>query len=576
MTNPNIQNQNEKLASTQNRLIEELQFSEKRYSDLVAHLNDVVFHLDEKLCWTYLNKAWYKITGHLVKASLGHDLSEYIQCANSLFTELLEGNKQELRDKFVLICANGHHRTVEISCRPMKDATGQLSSIIGTLSDITEQLAQQQQIYHMAYHDSLTGLANRRQLIDLLQVFCDNKQAYYAALLYLDLDGFKQINDTHGHTIGDELLLHTASLLKKITDKIGVPTRIGGDEFIVFLPELPDEKLKAKAWLQQLADTIRHQLMQETQLNHINIQASCSIGIMTFKSKDFNTTDLLKHADFAMYQAKHDGRNLVRFYNKRMATQEQRRIGWEQELRLAIEAKEFMVLFQPQVNIISGKVTKAEALVRWQHPKRGLVMPKEFISNLESIGLLSQLDDQVFDFCCAQLQDWRSMGHADFCLSINVSPRDFQDTAYAGKIAQKLEAHNIPGHAIEIEINEGIALQNIASTIETMHQLRRLGVKIALDDFGSRYSSLSHLRILPITTIKLDSSFIQRLPQDVCDRAIVEFIIALSRQLRFDTVAEGVKTAEQLNFLREKGCTNYQGSLYSPAIKADLFKSFLN
>ncbi|MBL4630306.1 MAG: diguanylate cyclase, partial [Paraglaciecola sp.] len=241
------QSQAEKIVQAQNRLLEELQSSEKRYADLVGNLSEAVFHLDEQLCWTFLNKAWFEISGHKVEDTIGSHLSAHVTFNQSMFSDLLLGNIAELRRNFDLSCADGSQKTVEISCRAMKDATGQNSSIVGTLSDISEQLKQQKQIYFMAYHDSLTGLANRRRLIDLLQIYCNQKNHQYAALMYFDLDSFKQVNDNYGHSIGDKLLAHTATILEKLTRHIGVVSRIGGDEFIILLQRLPQGKTQAQA-----------------------------------------------------------------------------------------------------------------------------------------------------------------------------------------------------------------------------------------------------------------------------------------------------------------------------------------
>lgn len=569
------ESQAERLVQAQYRLVEELQASEKRYANLVDNLSEAVFHLDSNLCWTFLNKAWYQISGYKVEDTIGSHFSIYISFDKSIFNELLLNNISELKQNFNLNCADGSQKTVEISCRAMKDSTGQNSNIVGTLSDISERLAQQKQIYLMAYHDSLTGLANRRRLIDLLQNCCNQKTHQYAAIMYLDLDSFKQVNDHYGHSIGDMLLQHTANTLEKIIKDIGVVSRIGGDEFIILLEQLPEGKIQAQTWLQKLAVNILERLTATIQLSDISFRPSYSIGITSFIGNQLTPGEVLKQADFAMYQAKVEGNNQVRFFNKMMAQQEKQRVEMDLELHAAVEKKQFIVHFQPQIDILSGKVTKAEALVRWQHPVRGLVMPGEFIANLESTGLINILGEQIIDQCCQHLKYWRSLGHTDLIVSINASPKQFQDSDFVDSIAKKLGFYDIPGHVIEIEITEGIAIQNIDETIDKMQDLKRLGVTIALDDFGTGYSSLSHLKLLPINTLKLDRSFIKNIHEDDCDKAIVESILVMSRLLNLITVAEGIENAQQLKFLTKYSCQMYQGFYFSKAVSADEFHTFL-
>ncbi|MDB4838093.1 EAL domain-containing protein [Marinomonas sp.] len=565
----------ERLAQAQNRLVEELQSSEKRYADLVGNLSEAVFHLDSELCWTFLNKAWQEISGYNVKDTIGSHLSEHITFGTSVFDALLLSNTGELKENFELHCADGSKKTVEVSCRAMKDATGQNSSIVGTLSDISEQLEQQEKIYSMAYHDSLTGLANRRRLIDLLEMYCHQESHQAAALMYFDLNSFKQVNDNFGHAIGDKLLVHTANILEKFTGHDGVVSRLGGDEFIILFQQLPEDKNQANIWLKNLADNILTHLISSIKLSDITLEPSCSIGITSFIGNQLGPEDLLKRADFAMYQAKIEGVNQVRFFNKQMAIQKQQRRDLDLDLRSAIEKHQLIVYYQPQIEISSGKITKAEALIRWQHPDRGLVMPDEFISHLENTGLINIVGEKIIDDCCKLIKQWRHLGHTNLCVSINASPKQFQDKFFVENIAQKLLAYDIPGNTLEIEITEGIAIQNIDETVKKMKQLKQLGVAIALDDFGTGHSSLSHLKLLPIDTLKLDRCFIKNIHNDDYDKAIVESILVMSRLLKLNTVVEGVENSQQLKFLIEHNCQMYQGFYFSKAVSAEHFYSLL-
>lgn len=580
MSDSNSSTQNELLAQAQTRLIEKLQLSEQRYADLVGDLQDVVFHVDRNLNWSYLNKAWREISGYSEQGTLGLSLRNFIKTnkedsAQQQLKNLLTSDIRELRQQFTLVCADGSTKQVEISCRAIKDTSGNYASIAGIISDISPRLEQQQQIYYMAYHDSLTGLANRRKLLESLQQTNESPNKNLAALLYIDLDGFKSVNDLHGHTIGDQLLCAAAEVIQSHCLQEGdLAARIGGDEFTLLLNNVVESTEQVKQRLQVIAEHIRHRIMTITRLENSALNPSCSIGVVQLRHDSGDVEHILKQADFAMYNAKLSGKNSIRFYDKALAKIGQRRIQLEAELRRAFERREFVVYYQPQVDVSNNQLCKAEALMRWQHPERGLVSPAEFIPLLESTGLIIPVGDWLLQECLKQLKIWRNMGFTDFCLSINASPYQFKNLNFVSGIYQGLTQYQIPGRAIEFEITESVAIDDMRNAVDKMQQLKKLGVSIALDDFGTGYSSLSYLKHLPINTIKLDRSFIKDLPHNGYDSAIVKSTMLMAKHLNLSVVAEGVETQEQLDFLKLLGCPIYQGFLFSPAVSGEDFFSF--
>lgn len=580
MSDFNSSTQNELLAQTQNRLIEQLQQSEQRYADLVGDLQDIVFHVDQHLNWSYLNKAWSEISGYCEIQTIGLSLDHFIEANNGTSTpeqlrSLLTSDTRELRQQFKLLCADGNSKQVEISCRAIKDETGHYVSIAGIISDISQRLEQQQQIYHMAYHDSLTGLANRRKLLESLKQANESPNKNLAAVLYIDLDGFKSVNDLHGHVIGDQLLRTAAEVIQSHSLQEGdIAARIGGDEFILLLNNVVKTADRVKQRLQVIAEHIRHRIMSINRLENSALNPSCSIGVVQLRHDSGDVENILKQADFAMYNAKLSGKNSIRFYDKALAKIGQRRIQLEAELRRAFERKEFVVHYQPQIDVANNQICKAEALMRWQHPERGLVSPAEFIPLLESTGLIVPVGDWLLQECLKQLKVWRNMGFTDFCLSINASPYQFKNLNFVASIYQGLTQHQIPGRAIEFEITESVAIDDMRNAVDKMQQLKKLGISIALDDFGTGYSSLSYLKHLPINTIKLDRSFIKDLPRNGYDSAIVKSTMLMAKHLNLSVVAEGVETQEQLEFLKLLGCPIYQGFLFSPAVTDEDFFSF--
>lgn len=574
---------NELIALAQNRLIENLRSSEKRYSDLVEHLRDVVFQIDANFNWLYLNRAWNRMSGFSVDSVLGQPFIDHVHHKDSAvclagFKKLLDGQIKDLTVQIHFISANGSERILELSCRAYKNEVGVNDGIAGILTDITQRVEAERKIAYLAYHDSLTGLANRRLLLDHLQTLqldaLENPVDF--GLILIDLDNFKQINDIHGHVVGDMLLCKTAGKLQQMFDSgPELIARIGGDEFVICVPLNQRSTAKNKLSLQEICERIKRELAAKTLLGLVPVSVTTSIGCVLLDYEFLNSSEVseeaqdihyekaLKCADAAVYRAKKKGRNSIQFYDKNFEREEQRQRLFKSEIELAIKRSNFELFYQPQVDISTNKIVKVEALIRWRHPEKGLILPDEFIPYLESSGLIIEVGTWVLEEGCRQLQQWQEIGINNISVSINVSAHQFMKPDFVHQVTDLIKKYQISPHLLELELTEGVAVADIELTISRMKKINLLGVRIALDDFGTGYSSLAYLKYFPIHTLKIDKSFINGIPTDGYDVAIVETTMVMSNHLGLSVVAEGVENKHQLAFLKALGCQLYQGFYYS-------------
>lgn len=572
-------NPSELLSQAQNKLIENLQASEKRYQDLVGHLRDTVFHLDLDLKWTFLNQAWFAMTGFTVGESLGREFSigvsqdDATRCAMG-FSDLLAGLKNQLTEEIRFYHSDGDQRIFELSARAVKDETGQYAGFAGILSDITARVEAENKIAFMAYHDVLTGVANRRLLMEHLNRHLAQSKPPAAALLYIDLDNFKQVNDHYGHAVGDQLLCEVSQALTEfVGHKHDLVARMGGDEFVLFLAELDESSLENT--LTQITESVRERLNKPVLLGYLTTQVTSSIGVVILKQTNLRYTDIFKFADAALYHAKLAGKNRVKFYDEELEQTEKRRQQLEIELAEALEHNEFRLYYQPQVDPSGKHIPKAEVLLRWQHPRQGLVTPCDFIPHLEEYGLIIPVGKWILEECCRQLNLWQQAGLQELCLSINVSANQFNHPEFIDFVEQCLRQYQVSGDQIELELTESVAIHDVPATIARMERLREMGIRIALDDFGTGYSSLSYLKHLPISTLKIDQSFVQGLPHDGYDAAIVETTMVMAHHLGLTVVAEGLENKIQLRFLKRLNCHFYQGFLFYPPLDTDSFSKLI-
>lgn len=436
------------------------------------------------------------------------------------------------------------------------------------LYDITERKQAEREIAHMAYHDVLTGLPNRVMFQDRIEhaLARGRRSNTKLALLYLDLDRFKMINDSLGHASGDELLRQIAQRLRKSVREMDTVARLSGDEFMVLLEDL-DKGEQAR----NVAEKIRLALGSPYQIHNQQLVINGSIGISVFPTDGEDAEILIRHADTAMYHAKHAGRNRVQTYRAEMGERFTERMRLEQSLHRALEHNEFRLHYQPQVDVYSGKIVGAEALLRWQHPERGLVAPAEFIPVLEDSGLIEPVGEWVLHEACQQAIAWRELGLPPLTMSVNLSGRQFENGDLAGYVAQLLGTIGLEPHNLELEITETVLMETRTDAPAVLRALKQLGVKVAVDDFGTGYSSLSYLKQFDIDRLKIDRSFIRDVPNDADDIAIIRAVLAMAKALHLEVTAEGVETQGQHAFLRKYHCRTLQGYLFSRPVEANQF-----
>jgi len=458
-------------------------------------------------------------------------------------------------------------RTLNTTKLAIMDAGGEPEYLMSFSEDITERRRAEASIAYMAHHDPLTGLANRLLLRERMEAALSSiKRGGNAALLYLDLDHFKAINDTLGHSVGDELLKVIAGRLKGCIREGDTVARLGGDEFVILLAEV-----EAVSEAEAVARRVREAVTAPIDIEQQRIVADASIGISIAPSDASTSEELLKNSDMALYGAKEDGRGTYRFFEPSMDAQVKARRALELDLRKALAADEFELYYQPVVNIARNEVVGCEALLRWNHPTRGLVSPAEFIPVAEDTGLIGPIGDWVLRTACAEATHWPS----HIKVAVNVSPHQFKAHGLVQAVVTALTDAGLPPTRLELEVTEAVLLHDNETTLNVLGKLDELGVRIALDDFGTGYSSLSYLRSFPFDKIKIDRSFVHDMTENADAASIVRAVTTLATELQMATTAEGVETVEQLERLREFGCTEMQGYLYSPPVPAGQVRKLL-
>ena len=454
---------------------------------------------------------------------------------------------------------------------------GEITNYIVAFFDITERKLAEDKIHNLAFYDSLTQLPNRRLLFDRLHqaVTTSARNKTSAALLFIDLDNFKALNDTRGHDIGDLLLIEVAHRLRTGIRKSDTLARLGGDEFVVLLEELSEDRTQAAMQARSMGEKLLHATSQPYMLKEIEHYSSSSIGISLFANTKQNLDDLLKQADTAMYAAKKSGRNALYFFDPAMQEALEVHSQIEAGMRKALQKDEFRLHYQVQVDSHQRPIG-AEALVRWDHPEQGLISPARFIPVAEDTGLILPLGLWVLQTACIQLKEWESDPYArDLSLAVNVSARQFRKPDFVRILSEMIEQLKINPASLKLELTESVVLENVSSTIEKMHALKSMGVRFSMDDFGTGYSSLAYLTQLPLDQLKIDQSFVRNIGTKTSDAMIVQTIIGMANNLGIEVIAEGVETAAQRDFLWGAGCKLYQGYLYGKPVPSREFSASL-
>lgn len=459
---------------------------------------------------------------------------------------------------------NGHLYWVETTIVPLMSEQGKPQCYIAIRTDITERRAADERNYLLAFHDQLTALPNRRLFLEKLSdaVAIAKRNEHKAALLFIDVDNFKGLNDTRGHLVGDMFLQELASRLKSVAREEDVVARIGGDEFVILLGNLDKDFLKLAGQIEFVTEKILSVISRPYVLNDLSYNSSLSIGVSILDAGVTNEVDLMKQADIAMYEAKNSGKNQVRFFDPEMQAAIDMRMQLELDMRVALEDKQFQLYYQLQVDS-SGLPIGVEALIRWIHPERGMISPADFIPVAEETGMIVPIGNWVLHTACAQLATWQASNFTkDLTLAINVSAKQFNQESFVEDVRGCVMKYGIDAAKLKIELTESALVERIDEIVMKMQMLNSINIQFALDDFGTGYSSLQYLKKLPLSQLKIDQSFVRDITSGGKTK-IVRTIVAMGRELGLDTIAEGVETDQQLSYLQAYGCKYYQGYYFA-------------
>ena len=557
-------------------------FAEKERAQVTLNsIGDAVLSTDIPGNVTYLNVVAEHMTGWSRKEAVGHPLSDVFQIIDGV-THKPSPNPMELairQNKTVGLSANcilvrrdGYECAIEDSAAPIHDRDGQVTGAVIVFHDVSMARAMVLEMSHLAQHDALTDLPNRLMLNDRLTqaISLARRNHNQLAVLFLDLDGFKHINDSLGHSIGDKLLQSVAARLSACVRKSDTVSRQGGDEFVILLPEVTHAADAAVSAAKIIAELKKAHSIGEHSL-HITV----SIGISTYPDNGEDAETLIKNADTAMYHAKQGGRDNYQFFRPDMSLHAVERQSLEGQLRYALERQELLLHYQPKVNLKTGAITSVEALVRWQHPERGLLLPEQFLTIAEDTGMIVAIGQWVLREACRQTREWLDAGLLAVPVAVNISSLEFRSEQFLEGVQAALKNTCLDPRYLELELTETVLMRHAESTAYALGQLKAIGVRLAVDDFGTGYSSLSYLTRFPIDTLKLDQSFVQDIVASSDDAIVVSAVISMGKSLKHRVIAEGVETLEQLAFLQAHGCDEGQGYYFSRPVSAQQFANLL-
>lgn len=556
---------------------EELKESEERFRTLADNIAQLTWMTDERGWIFWYNKRWYEYTGTTLEEMQGRGWQKVLHpdYAGGVVEKISHCFKtgEYWEDIFPLRGKDGQYRWFLSQAIPIRNAQGRVVRWFGTHTDITEQKRAEEMITHQAHHDALTGLANRMLFTDHLTFALTQAHRYQKqlAVLFLDLDRFKSINDTLGHTTGDELLKEVAGRLRSCIRETDTVARLGGDEFTILLSQVAHLKD-----ISRIAEKIMEAFEQPFALGEHSFHLTTSIGISVYPEDGSDAETLIKNADIAMYHAKEQGRNAYQFYSPALNIRTLERIILENSLRQTLKRGELELFYQPQFDITTGQIVCTEALIRWRHPELGLLNPMQFIPIAEEIGFIVSIDEWVLRTACAQNKAWQDAGYPPACVTVNLSSRQFRHPHLVERVSEILRKSGLAPQWLELEVTETIAMEDVEHTIPSVRKLTEMGINFSIDDSGTGYSSLSHLKRLPIQKLKIDKSFIRDIAVDPDDRAIVNAIISMAHSMSLRVVAEGVETQEQLWLLHASWCDEIQGYLGSHPLSAEEYEHFIS
>jgi len=561
----------------------ELKRSEERYRLAVEGVNDGIWDWDGKDGKLFMSGRSRMILGidteqeYLsIEKWFGvihpEDRERFIRTLNRYITE---PQKKHLEIEYRVKTTDGHDKWVRTRGMAIWDEGGIPVRAAGSITDITEQRLLDEKIHQLAYYDSMTGLPNRTLLMDrfVVAAAAAQRKNRNVAVFFLDLDNFKTINDTLGHSYGDELLMKVGDKLKSKLRRSDTLARLGGDEFIIL-----QANVKSRDEVHRLAERMMEIFKHPWMLDHREFYVTASIGISVYPDDGSDLQELMKNADAAMYRAKETGRNNCQVYTPELNLRIMERLRIENYLRKATDRDEFVLYYQPQIDLKTGKVVCAEALIRWSNPTIGWIMPDSFIQIAEEIGLINNIGEWVLQTACRQLHKWHTEGFNDLKISVNLSAKQFQQANLVDKVGRIIKETQVKAEWLELEITESVAMHDLEHTINIMERFREMGIGVSLDDFGKGYSSLNYLKLLPITNLKIDKTFIHGITGNSKQAKIAKALISLAHSMDLTVTAEGVENRTQLEFLKNEGCDIAQGYLFSkPELAGDLkLSSYIN
>jgi len=581
----------EKRLQKQNGFMQQqLSESERLHRYIVNTSPDIIYILDRDGHFTFINERIESLLGFSKEEIVGKHYSflvhhDDMEQAKYVFNERRIGTRAAKNIELRLKCKDDgksrhfNNRTLPIELSAMgmytveDESKNSYTGTYGVARDVTERKIAEETINFQAYHDLLTKLPNRALLRDRLSLAISQakRDDEKLAVMFLDLDRFKNINDSLGHMIGDELLQQVSMRLKECIRAADTLARFGGDEFTLMLPKLHDGHEDAR----KLADKITNTLKQPFNVDGHELYVSASIGIALYPQDGSDMDSLIKHADVAMYHVKGQGKNGYQFYSNEMNVPYVEKLSMDTGIHKALDNNEFNLVYQPQVNLRTGEIVGVEALLRWDHPEHGAISPSEFIPFAEESGLIIDIGYWVLKSACKELSRWRSAGLPEIRMSINISSRQLMEVGIVENIVNIMKDYDVPGHCIELEITEHAIMSDMDSVIRKLKELSSHDITIAIDDFGTGYSSLSYLHKLPIQTLKIDRTFLKESRINKGDNTIINTIVAMAKGLNLNVVAEGVESQAQLEYLREIDCSEAQGFLFGKPLPPDVISQLL-
>ncbi len=552
-----------------------LEESEKRYRFIVSNSPDIIYMIDHKGFFTFVNDRVYDLLGYKPEDLIGKHFSALVydddlELAKHIFNERRTGDRASHNIEFRLKCQNREtpHKSfesnsivIELTAMGIYQKGDEYIPFLGTYGvarDISERKKAQELIHFQAYHDLLTKLPNRELFLDRLKLSMSHadRNESKLAVMFLDMDGFKFINDSLGHAVGDSLLQQVSNRLKKILRDSDTVSRIGGDEFSILIPELQNRE-EASLVAKKLIGSFYKPITLESH----EITISFSIGISIYPDDASNTDQLIKNADMAMYHIKGRGKNGFEYFSEHMKGIYEQRHTIEQDIRKALDQNQFEAYFQPQYNIDNSRIFGLEALIRWNHPEKGLIYPDHFIPVAEEIGLINEIGLFMLKTGCKYLREWLDNGYEPIKLSVNVSAFQLAESQFDVVVCNLVRQYRLPPNTLMVEITETTLMLEMENVLPRLKKLVKCGVGICIDDFGVGYSSLSYLQKLPINILKIDRSFLSCISNDLDKVCVIKAIVAMARELQLEVIVEGVETEQQLEYIRQMGCKMVQGFL---------------